>query len=351
MLERDEREPAGADEREPQDGDKPAENETLDAALAREDFSKAEDMDAGHDDMYVDSARADAPEPAQPLIRLDHAQIRLRARKARRFARRLAGRSADAEGSSGRPAVDRRPRRRGAHHRRGHHRFDRRGGLFPRRTGGDGRAAGRAVRPMSNVCLASCRASTPPASARATWPNAWRCNCANWTASIRRCRRCWPISIWSPAATWPGSAAHCGVDAEDVADMIAEIRALTPKPGLTFGSDPVQPVVPDVFVREGPDGLWHVELNSRDAAAPARQFALLHQGRRPGARQGFEGISERVSEQRQLACQKPGPARAHDPQGVERNRAPAGRISDIMACGICGRSICAPSPMRSRCTN
>ncbi|MGD0191649.1 MAG: RNA polymerase factor sigma-54 [Rhizomicrobium sp.] len=54
----------------------------------------------------------------------------------------------------------------------------------------------------------------------------------------------------------------CGVDAEDIADMIAEVRALTPKPGLAFGSDPVQPVVPDVFVREGPDGLWLVELNS-----------------------------------------------------------------------------------------
>ena len=48
----------------------------------------------------------------------------------------------------------------------------------------------------------------------------------------------------------------CGVDAEDIADMIAEIRGLTPKPGLAFGSEPVQPVVPDVFVREGPDGGW-----------------------------------------------------------------------------------------------
>ena len=54
----------------------------------------------------------------------------------------------------------------------------------------------------------------------------------------------------------------CGCDAEDVADMIAEIRNLTPKPGLAFGSEPVQPVVPDVFVREGADGGWHVELNS-----------------------------------------------------------------------------------------
>ncbi|MBS0273020.1 MAG: RNA polymerase factor sigma-54 [Proteobacteria bacterium] len=54
----------------------------------------------------------------------------------------------------------------------------------------------------------------------------------------------------------------CGCDSEDIADMIAEIRELTPKPGLAFGSEPVQPVVPDVFVREGNDGGWHVELNS-----------------------------------------------------------------------------------------
>src|SRR6185437_7478050 len=58
-----------------------------------------------------------------------------------------------------------------------------------------------------------------------------------------------------------GLCTACGVDQEDINDMIAEIRALTPKPGLAFGSEPVQPVVPDVFVREGPDGGWHVELN------------------------------------------------------------------------------------------
>ena len=56
--------------------------------------------------------------------------------------------------------------------------------------------------------------------------------------------------------------ALCGVDAEDIADMIAEIRQLNPKPGLAFGSEPVTPVVPDVFVRVGPDGGWLIELNS-----------------------------------------------------------------------------------------
>lgn len=54
----------------------------------------------------------------------------------------------------------------------------------------------------------------------------------------------------------------CGVDNADIADMLAEIRALCPKPGLMFSTDPVQPVVPDVIVREGPDGGWLVELNS-----------------------------------------------------------------------------------------
>jgi len=59
-----------------------------------------------------------------------------------------------------------------------------------------------------------------------------------------------------------GLCTRCEVDAEDVNDMIAEIRALTPKPGLAFGSEPVQSVIPDVFVREAPDGGWLVELNT-----------------------------------------------------------------------------------------
>jgi RNA polymerase sigma-54 factor len=54
----------------------------------------------------------------------------------------------------------------------------------------------------------------------------------------------------------------CGVGEEDLADMIAEIRNLNPKPGLAFGSSLVQPIVPDVYVRPGPDGAWQVELNS-----------------------------------------------------------------------------------------
>ena len=59
-----------------------------------------------------------------------------------------------------------------------------------------------------------------------------------------------------------GLRRHCGINEEDLGDMIAEIRNLNPKPGLAFGSTLVQPIVPDVFVRPAPDGTWQVELNS-----------------------------------------------------------------------------------------
>jgi RNA polymerase sigma-54 factor len=54
----------------------------------------------------------------------------------------------------------------------------------------------------------------------------------------------------------------CGVSDEDLADMIGEIRHLNPKPGLAFGSTLIQPIVPDVFVRSGPNGDFLIELNS-----------------------------------------------------------------------------------------
>jgi RNA polymerase sigma-54 factor len=53
----------------------------------------------------------------------------------------------------------------------------------------------------------------------------------------------------------------CDVDDDDLREMVAELRALTPRPGAAFGGEPAQPVVPDVFVRETASGLWHVELN------------------------------------------------------------------------------------------
>ena len=53
----------------------------------------------------------------------------------------------------------------------------------------------------------------------------------------------------------------CGVDDEDIREMISELKALTPRPGAAFGGEPAQTVVPDVFVRPDPAGGWRVELN------------------------------------------------------------------------------------------
>ena len=53
----------------------------------------------------------------------------------------------------------------------------------------------------------------------------------------------------------------CGVDEDDFAEMVAEIRRLDPKPGRAFGGGVIQTVVPDVTIRAASDGSWHVELN------------------------------------------------------------------------------------------
>jgi len=54
----------------------------------------------------------------------------------------------------------------------------------------------------------------------------------------------------------------CAVDDEDLREMIAEVRALTPRPGAAFHSEPAQTLVPDVHIREGLGGMWHVDLNA-----------------------------------------------------------------------------------------
>jgi len=52
----------------------------------------------------------------------------------------------------------------------------------------------------------------------------------------------------------------CGVDDEDLADMIRELRAYDPKPGCQISGPATQDVTPDVFIRALRDG-FAVELN------------------------------------------------------------------------------------------
>jgi len=53
----------------------------------------------------------------------------------------------------------------------------------------------------------------------------------------------------------------CGVDEEDFADMIRELRTYDPKPGLKFGGERAAPVSPDIFVARTRGG-WAIELNN-----------------------------------------------------------------------------------------
>jgi RNA polymerase sigma-54 factor len=53
----------------------------------------------------------------------------------------------------------------------------------------------------------------------------------------------------------------CGVDSEDLADMITELKRLDPKPGANYDAAPPPMVVPDVLMRRTEDGGWSVELN------------------------------------------------------------------------------------------
>jgi RNA polymerase sigma-54 factor len=53
----------------------------------------------------------------------------------------------------------------------------------------------------------------------------------------------------------------CRVESETLAEMIAVLKALDPRPGYAFDPPLAQPVVPDILMRSRPQGGWTVELN------------------------------------------------------------------------------------------
>ncbi len=55
----------------------------------------------------------------------------------------------------------------------------------------------------------------------------------------------------------------CEIDEEDLTCLIDDVRGCNPKPGSPFGEEPVQPVIPDIFVRQKRDGGWAIELNTQ----------------------------------------------------------------------------------------
>ncbi|WP_323796773.1 RNA polymerase factor sigma-54 [Nisaea sp.] len=85
----------------------------------------------------------------------------------------------------------------------------------------------------------------------------------------------------------------CGVDVEDMTEMVEEIRSLNPKPGLAFERDTSEAVIPDVLVRPAPDGTWIVELNPDTLPRVLVNNAYLSQvSRAPKQKSDREYLSE-----------------------------------------------------------
>ncbi|HEY1631166.1 MAG TPA: RNA polymerase factor sigma-54 [Rhizomicrobium sp.] len=257
LLERDEREHAPDERVEKVES---REGEGADEALARDDFSKAEDMDAHHEDVYAENDSSSGPRDSKLS---DWTNLR--------SGGRLDGDENGLEGTLAREVSLK------------DHLTEQ---LSIAALDGAGRLIGAAL--IDAVDEAGyCRADMDETATRLGVPRgdieAVLTVLQGFDPSgvcARNLAECLAIQLCEKDRLDPcmqAFLAHldlvarrdfaqlgqiCGVDAEDIADMIAEIRELTPKPGLAFLTDTVQTVVPDVFVREGADGGWHVELNT-----------------------------------------------------------------------------------------
>ena len=84
----------------------------------------------------------------------------------------------------------------------------------------------------------------------------------------------------------------CGVDEEDLSDMVRELRAYDPKPGCRFSRSASEEVAPDVFVRKTRTG-YSVELNTAALPRPLvnrRYYQELKSG--PQDKQSRAWLSE-----------------------------------------------------------
>ncbi len=59
-----------------------------------------------------------------------------------------------------------------------------------------------------------------------------------------------------------GLRSVCDVDDEDITEMIAEIRALNPRPAAAFDTSEAETLIPEVIIKSDRAGGWHIELNS-----------------------------------------------------------------------------------------
>ncbi|MEP4377757.1 MAG: RNA polymerase factor sigma-54 [Alphaproteobacteria bacterium] len=60
----------------------------------------------------------------------------------------------------------------------------------------------------------------------------------------------------------PGLRRACGVDEEDLVDMLAELKSLDPKPAAEFENTSTEYITADVMMRPKQGGGWEIELNN-----------------------------------------------------------------------------------------
>ena len=142
---------------------------------------------------------------------------------------------------------------------------------------------------MSRRCSQSAGLRSAGVLARDLWPNVWRCNSRTRTARSGDERLARQSRLLARrdnfAALRKAVRRRCRRShGDDRRDQAAQSQA-----GPGFGAEPVQPVVPDVFVRAAPDGVAH-RAQQRHAAARADQPSLLRDGLEDGARDKDEDL-------------------------------------------------------------
>jgi RNA polymerase sigma-54 factor len=89
--------------------------------------------------------------------------------------------------------------------------------------------------------------------------------------------------------------ALCEVDWADLQDMIAELRALDPKPGAGWDAAPLLPVIPDVLMRAAPNGDWILELNPDTMPRVLVNLSFHARVHRRGAREEKSFLAENLA--------------------------------------------------------
>ncbi len=109
-------------------------------------------------------------------------------------------------------------------------------------------------------------------------------------------------------------ASICGVDLDDLAEMIAEIRSLDPKPAASYETAPAQVVIPDILMRPNGEDAWLIEINPETMPrllVNERFYARIA----PRARQGGSAVPGRAACECQLAGAFAAAAGADHPEG------------------------------------